>query len=204
MHDELQRLDCKDFILIISAGMGTQSLTKPQVPACRLFITSEFGCRGGRGSFPQLLDIQGPWRTWEEQPQGIVSIEKISVCAAILGLHRIKLCLLIAPLEFWGVSEWGQGAHHHSPYFGVRSWGAGRPCSGQTGFRWAWPRDMAGTDGAVPAFSQISMLCSVARKSPPYYFSHQIWDQSLTLCASGARESFFFRTVLYISRWSTG
>lgn len=73
-------------------------------------------CRGGVGSFPQLLDIQGPSRTLKEQPQGVAPVQKISVCAAILRLHRIKLCLLIAPL--WGVSEeGGHGAYHHSPYF---------------------------------------------------------------------------------------
>ncbi|KAF2977704.1 hypothetical protein EK904_007672 [Melospiza melodia maxima] len=87
-----------------------ESLTKPQVPACRLFMTSEVGCRGGRGSFPQLLGIQGRAAS--------APIQKMSVCAAILRLHRIELCLLIAPLQLWGVSEWGQGAHHHSPYFG--------------------------------------------------------------------------------------
>lgn len=70
-------------------------------------------CRGGGGSFPQLWDVQGPSQTLKEQPQGIAPIQKISVCAAILRLDRIKLCLLTAPL--WGVSEGGQGAHHHSP-----------------------------------------------------------------------------------------
>lgn len=191
-----------------------ESLTKPQVPACRLFITSEAGCRGGRGSFPQLLDIQGPIRTWKEQPQGIAPIQKISVCAAILRLHKIKLCFLIAPLEFWGVSEWGQGAHHHSPYFGVRSWGAGRPCptalSGQAGFRWAWPRDRAGTDGAVPIWHCCPSLLpdqhvvfSSQEESSLLFLSLNLGSISYPMCKWG-QGVFFFRTVLYISRWGTG
>lgn len=111
-------------------------------------------CRGGVGSFPQLLDIQGPSRTLKEQPQGVAPVQKISVCAAILRLHRIKLCLLIAPL--WGVSEeGGHGAYHHSPYFwdkcaGEQAGPAPTARSGHAGFGRAWPRDVAGTGGAVP------------------------------------------------------
>lgn len=97
-----------------------ESLTKPQ-GSCMQVVHNLWGWvlvgRGGRGSFPQLLDIQGPSWTLKEQPQGMVPIQKISVWAAMLILHRFKLCLLIAPLEFWGVWEWGHGAHHHSPYF---------------------------------------------------------------------------------------
>lgn len=138
-------------------------------------------CRGGVGSFPQLLDIQGPSRTLKEQPQGVAPIQKISVCAAILRLHRIKLCLLIAPL--WGVSEeGGHGAYHHSPYFWdnvLESRQALPPqpalamqVSGERGpGTWLAQVGLCPSDTAVPASSQISMQCSVARKSP-YYFSH--------------------------------
>lgn len=84
-------------------------------------------CRGGVGSFPQLLDIQGPSRTLKEQPQGVAPVQKISVCAEILRLHRIKLCLLIAPL--WGVSEEGGHVHITTVHiFGIMCWRAGRPC----------------------------------------------------------------------------
>lgn len=96
-------------------------LTMPQVPACRLFMTLRLG--GGSqplqrrsGQLPSAFGHSGAITDLERAALGIAPIQKISVCAAILRLHRIKLCLLIAPL--WGVSEeGGHGAYHHSPYF---------------------------------------------------------------------------------------
>lgn len=164
MHDELQRLDCKDFILIISSEMWGEGITHKAPRSCVQVVDNLWGCvwvgslcRGGRGSFPQLLDVQGPSQTLKEQPQGIAPIQKVSMCAAILSLRRIKLFLLIAPLEFWGVSEWGHITTVH--IFGITSWRAGRPCptacSGHAGFRWAWPRD---ADGAVPIWHCCASL----------------------------------------------
>lgn len=84
-------------------------------------------CRGGRGSFPQLLDIQGPSQTLKD----IAPIQKISVYAAILEhleLHRINSALS-QPLLNSGVSLSGDTEHISTVHiFGITSWRAGRPC----------------------------------------------------------------------------
>lgn len=161
-------------------------LTMPQVPACRLFMTLRLG--GGSqplqrrsGQLPSAFGHSGAITDLERAALGIAPVQKISVCAEILRLHRIKLCLLIAPL--WGVSEeGGHGAYHHSPYFWdnvLESRQALPPqpalamqVSGERGpGTWLAQVGLCPSDTAVPASSQISMQCSVARKSP-YYFSH--------------------------------
>lgn len=58
MHNELQRLDCKDFILIISSGMGGERITHKAPSSCMRTVHNLEGwvlvgslCRRGRSSF---------------------------------------------------------------------------------------------------------------------------------------------------------
>lgn len=216
-HNELQRLDCKDFILIISSEMGGERITHKAPSSCMRIVHNLEGwvlvgslCRRGRSSFPQLLDIRGPSQTLKEQPQGIAPIQKISVCAAILWLQRNRLCPVIAAVRFWGVSEWGRGAHQHSPYFWDSILESRQalphsliwPCRFQVSMaqghgwhrwgcaHWHYP-SLLPEQHVVFSSQEESFLTSLP-------FLSLTWDQSLTLCAGGARESFLGYSFVYL------